>query len=395
MTRQQKNLACSSTKVPLVAHIIHRLDIGGLENGLVNIINRMPANRYRHAIICLTTFSDFRLRIERSDVGVFALGKRDGKDPLCYFRLWRLLRRLRPDIVHTRNLPTLDAILVAVAAGVPNRVHGEHGRDMLELQGSNRKYNFLRRLCRPFVDSYIPLSRDLEFWLQNTIAVPKRKIVQIYNGVDIETFRPARKGRDPLPLAGLNREDTVVIGTVGRLAPVKDPVTLVRAFLRLLEYIPDAKRRLRLAMVGDGPLRAQIEDLLVTAGATDKVWLAGARDDVSALLRGLDIFVLPSLAEGISNTILEAMATGLPVVATRVGGTPDLVIEGVTGTIVPPADVAAMADALKMYIERPDLRHKRGRAGRERVEREFDMAKMVRSYQSVYDALLTSDHQSS
>jgi sugar transferase (PEP-CTERM/EpsH1 system associated) len=392
MTRQQKGVACSSTKVPLVAHIIHRLDIGGLENGLVNIINRMPANRYRHAIICLTTFSDFRLRIKRSDVRILALGKRDGKDPLCYFRLWRLLRRLRPDIVHTRNLPTLDAILVAVAAGVPHRVHGEHGRDILELQGNNRKYNFLRRLCRPLVDSYIPLSRDLAFWLRNTIAVPERKIMQIYNGVDIETFRPGRKERNPLPRSGLSEEDTLVIGTVGRLARVKDPVTLVQAFLRLLECLPDAKGGLRLAIIGDGPLREQIEELLVTAGATDRVWLAGARDDVPALLRGLDIFVLPSLAEGISNTLLEAMATGLPVIATRVGGTPELVIEGVTGTLVPPADVAAMADALKLYVERPDLRHEHGRAARERVEREFDIAKMIRSYQSVYDALLASGH---
>jgi sugar transferase (PEP-CTERM/EpsH1 system associated) len=266
---------------------------------------------------------------------------------------------------------------------------------MLELEGNNRKYNFLRRLCRPFVDSYIPLSLDLALWLRNMIGVSERKIVQIYNGVDIGRFRPARKGRNPSPLSGLNKEDTIVIGTVGRLALVKDPLTLVRAFLRLLECLPDAKGRLRLAMIGDGPLRGQIEELLVTAGATDSVWLAGARDDVPKLLRGFDIFVLPSLAEGISNTILEAMATGLPIVATRVGGTPELVIEGVTGTLVPPADVGAMAQALRMYIERPDLRYEHGRAARKRAEREFDVAKMVHSYQSVYDTLVAPERRPS
>jgi sugar transferase (PEP-CTERM/EpsH1 system associated) len=266
---------------------------------------------------------------------------------------------------------------------------------MLELQGNNRKYNLLRRLCRPFVHSYIPLSLDLAFWLRNTIGVPERKIVQIYNGVDIETFRPAREGRSPLPPSGLNKEDTIVIGNVGRLALVKDPVTLVRAFLRLLEWLPDARKRVRLALIGDGPLRTRVQELLSTAKATDIAWVAGARDDVPELLRGFDIFVLPSLAEGISNTLLEAMATGLPVIATRVGGTPELVIEDVTGTLVPPADADAMANALRMYIERPDLRHKHGGAARERAEREFDIAKMVRSYQSVYDALMASEPQSS
>jgi sugar transferase (PEP-CTERM/EpsH1 system associated) len=391
MTRQQqKGVACPSTKVPLVAHIIHRLDIGGLENGLVNIINRMPTNLYRHAIICLTAFSDFSLRINRSDVAILALNKRDGKDPGSYLRLWRLLRRLRPDIVHTRNLPTLDAIFVAVAAGVPRRVHGEHGRDMLELQGNNRKYNLLRRLCRPFVHIYIPLSRDLTFWLREEIGVPEKKIAQIYNGVDVKHFRPVHAARAPLPVNDFAPSGTIVIGTVGRLASVKDPLALVQSFLQLTESLPEARKRLRLVMIGDGPLRGRVEELLNNAHAADIAWLAGARDDVPELLRGFDIFVLPSLAEGISNTILEAMATGLPIVATRVGGTPELVIDGVTGTLVPPADVGAMAHALRMYIERPDVRHKHGRAARDRVERDFSIATMVSSYQSVYDALMTS-----
>jgi sugar transferase (PEP-CTERM/EpsH1 system associated) len=376
--------------VPLVAHIIYRLDVGGLENGLVNIINGIPEKCYRHVLICLTEYTDFRLRIKRQDVQFFALKKGEGKGLGVYVKLWRLLRKLHPDIAHTRNLAGVDCAVIAAFAGVPHRVHGEHGKDMLEIHGDNRKYNLLRRLCKPFVHTYIAVSHNLSVWLRDRIGVPERKITQIYNGVDIGRFYPAHLSRAPLPIADFASSSTIVIGTVGRLAAVKDPVTLVRAFIRLLELVPAARKELRLVLVGDGSLRPRIETLLDSANATDIVWLAGKRDDVPELLRGFDIFVLPSLTEGISNTILEAMATALPVVATKVGGTPELVIEGVTGTLVPPSDVDAMAHTLKMYIEQPDLRHKHGRAGRVRVEREFDIARMVSRYQSVYDALVMS-----
>ena len=133
--------------VPLIAHVIFRLDIGGLENGLVNLINHMPESRYRHAIICLQNYTDFRLRIRREDVPVFALNKAEGKDFHLYSQLWHLLRNIKPHIVHTRNLAALDCQFVAALAGVRARVHGEHGWDMMDLHGSNFKYNLLRRGC--------------------------------------------------------------------------------------------------------------------------------------------------------------------------------------------------------------------------------------------------------
>src|SRR5690242_17573044 len=113
----------------LIAHVINRLDVGGLENGLVNLVNRMPADRYRHAIVCMTDYTDFRRRVQREDVEVHAIGKRPGKDLGAYGRLWRLMKSLRPSVIHTRNLGTVDAQWVAFCAGVPRRVHGEHGWD--------------------------------------------------------------------------------------------------------------------------------------------------------------------------------------------------------------------------------------------------------------------------
>ncbi len=372
---------------PLVAHILYRLDIGGLENGLVNLINAIPVERYRHAVISLTEHTDFRFRIRRQDVEYYALHKRPGKDFGAYLQLWRLLRRLRPQIVHTRNLPALDCLLPAALAGVRCRIHGEHGRDIIDIDGSNWKYNMLRRAIRPLVHRYIPLSRDLENWLQRRIGVTPEKISRIYNGVDTRLFQPA-SAREPLPDTNFAPPGTMVIGTVGRMQTVKDQLTLVRAFLHLLKTTPGAREKLRLVLIGDGPLRAQAAAMLAAEDAGALAWLAGSRDDVPRLLRGLDVFVLPSLAEGISNTILEAMACGLPVVATRVGGNPELVIEGETGMLVPAADPAALAGALGNYLRDPSLARRHGRAGRERVEREFSLHAMVQRYLAVYDDVL-------
>lgn len=372
---------------PLIVHVIHRLDVGGLENGLVNLVNRLPADDFRHAIVCLTDYSDFHRRIRRPDVGLYALGKREGKDPACYLRLWRLLRRLRPTIVHTRNLAALDALVVAWLAGVPLRVHGEHGWDTYDLHGRNRKYRLLRRLCRPLVHRYVALSRDLEHWLLDWVGVAPARLSRICNGVDDERFHPrrGRADRERLPVAF---RDKLVIGWVGRMEAVKAAEHLAGAFVQLLERHSEAGRQLRLVMVGEGSRRPEVERILETGQVRDLAWLPGAREDVPELLRAMDLFVLPSLNEGISNTILEAMASGLPVVATAVGGNPELVAEGLTGALVPAGDKAALVRALERYWQHPELRRRQGEEGRKQVERSYSLDAMVQAYGTLYRRLL-------
>ena len=376
--------------VPLIAHVIFRLDVGGLENGLVNLINRIPAERFRHAVICLTDYSAFHRRIQRDDVPVFALHKLPGNSPGVHIRLWRLLMKLRPDIVHTRNLAAVEGALPALLAGVPVRIHSEHGHDVGDLAGNSRKYRWLRRALKPFVHQYIALSKDLEQYLRDGIGVPAERIVQLYNGVDAERFHPAPAGREPLPRAGFAGPDQFVIGTVGRMQAVKDPVTLARAFVRVVHAMPDGARRMRLVMVGDGPLREDVRTVVEEGGVADLVWLAGQRDDVPRIMRGLDLFVLPSISEGVSNTILEAMASGLPVVATRVGGNPELVEEGVVGTLVAREDPQSMASAIRLYAESPELCRRQGSAARRAVEARFGMDAMVNAYMTIYDNTLRS-----
>src|SRR4051812_31825652 len=200
--------------IPLIAHIIFRLDVGGLENGLVNLINRIPRDRYRHAIICLTGYSDFRHRIKRDDVPVFALDKPAGNSLSTQIKLWRLLRKLRPDIVHTRNLAALECMVVAALAGNAVRIHGEHGRDVDDLDGNNVSRQRVRRLFKPFVHQYVTVSRDLRSYLQKKVGVPASRITQIYNGVNTQLFHPADNGRESVEGSNVDA-DAFVIGSVG------------------------------------------------------------------------------------------------------------------------------------------------------------------------------------
>jgi len=374
-------------ETPLIAHIVHHFRVGGMENGMVNLINHMPRERFRHVVICLDDYTDFRERIQRKDVDFYTLAKPAGRDVSWYFRLWRLLRALSPDIVHTRNLSAIEGQFVAAAAGIRARIHGEHGRDVFDLQGKNRKYNLLRKLVRPLVGRYIAVSRDLEQWLIRTVGVAPQRVSQIYNGVDSIRFHP-REGARNIGPTGFAAADALVIGSVGRMAEVKDYPNLVRAFIRLLEIEPAARQRARLVIIGEGVSRETCLSLLREANAAQLAWLPGERTDVAELMRNMDLFVLPSLGEGISNTILEAMSCGLPIVATRVGGNPELVEEAHTGSLVPVSDPEYLAQTLLKYFRNGSLLKVQGQASREKVESHFSMSAMARGYLSVYEDVL-------
>ena len=230
------------------------------------------------------------------------------------------------------------------------------------------RYQWTRRLYRPFVQHYVALSRDLAGYIERKVGVSEHRITQVCNGVDVERFHPSTGGRTPIAGGPFVGRSLFIVGTVGRMQAVKAQTLLARAFIRALEIQPVLRDRLRLVMVGDGPLRADAQGLLDAAGVGSVAWLPGARTDVPDVMRGLDVFVLPSQAEGISNTILEAMATGLPVLATDVGGNADLVVNGQTGGIVPAGDVEALAAALVRRAADPARAAAMGRSGRARVQ---------------------------
>jgi sugar transferase (PEP-CTERM/EpsH1 system associated) len=348
----------------------------------------MEPARYRHAVVCLTGYSDFAKRIQRPAVPLIALNKQPGKDPACYWRLGRTIRRLKPDVLHTRNLGTLDMQFMAALCAVRGRVHGEHGWDIWDLQGKNPRYLRLRRLARRFVHRYVAMSRDLAQWLQGSVGVPAARITQIYSGVDTERFRSRHDGDRPPWPEGFGCADAIVIGTVGRHEQVKNPLGLVQAFRALVDAAPRSAQRLRLVLVGGGPLFEEVGRKVMELGLAPQTWLPGPRNDVAEILRQLDVFVLPSLNEGISNTILEAMACAVPVVASRVGGTPEIVREGRTGLLFSSQDETELTLHLRTYVEDAALRREHGRQGRAVVEQHHSLDSMVRNYLDVYDSVL-------
>jgi glycosyltransferase involved in cell wall biosynthesis len=211
-------------------------------------------------------------------------------------------------------------------------------------------------------------------WLVGEIKV-RRDVTQIYNGIDTEAFSPGDDGFRIRRRMGI-QERAFVIGIVSRLDPIKDHLTLFTAFNGLKKSYPD----LRLLVIGDGPARQKLESL-----SGEGIDFLGPRLDIAELLRCLDLFVLPSLNEGISNAILEAMASGLPVVATRAGGNPELVKDGETGILFNPGDIQGIASAIFSYMKDGRQRRIHGTSGRSMARRHFGVEAMVKSYEKVYE----------
>ena len=359
----------------VIVHVIHHLAMGGMENGLVNLVNNLDPSRYRHVIVCVEDHSDFIERITaeveviplfRSKIGVWRLRK----------QLFDLFRRIKPDIVHSRNMSGLDAIIPAKLAGVKNCVHGEHGFDVDDLQWSSRKKRFLRQLHRPFVRNYIAVSEHLRKLLISVVGCAEIRVQQICNGVDTSKFVPHQEKGSDMHL--------VTFGAVGRLQKVKDQKTLLIAYAKLLTDCPELKRNTQLLVYGDGPLMGELSALVSSLGLQHNAIMKGATAEPLLAYRELDVFVLPSLMEGISNTILEAMSSGVPVIASAVGGNKELVSDGETGFLFQPGDSEALCHLLLGYARNADLLAQHGAAARERAEKKYSLTHMLREYDAVY-----------
>jgi len=363
-----------------ICHVIYALKTGGLENGLVNLINNLPAEKFQHSIVCLTDFDDFAERINRNDVEIVSLHKNPGHDFGLYLNLYRVLKRLKPNIVHTRNMTAIEMQIPAFFAKVKVRIHGEHGWDISDPQGRNKKYQWIRKVCGLVIHRFIPLSKELERYLQQVIKIPEDKITRICNGVDAESFIPRNSKKASL-LPSKVSKDSVVIGYVGRMELIKNPENLVRAFIQLVK---NNKNNAFLVMIGGGSQLNTMKQILIEEKLTEYSWLSGDCSNVAELMREFDVFCLPSKAEGISNTLLEAMATGLPVVATKVGGNADIAEENRTALLVESDDVANLAKALETYVSDKGLRELHGNAGRQLIEQSLSLKKMVKNYETMY-----------
>jgi glycosyltransferase involved in cell wall biosynthesis len=291
------------------------------------------------------------------------------RDAVGLLELVRLLRRERPDILHASSSKAgVLGRLAAAAARVPIRIFTVHGWAFTAHSGlAARLYRYADRLVRPLTTVTVCVAEhERETGLAARTCTEAQTIV-IPNAIDARAFpRTHRESKLPRLVA------------VGRLKAPKDFATLVRAVADLPE------QSCELLIVGDGPDRPRLEAEIERVGLDGRVRLAGERADVPDLLAGADVFVLSSASEGMPISVLEAMAAGLPVVASRVGGVPELVADGETGLLVPPGDSEALAQALRGLLADARLRHRLGDAGRVRVRERFDLGPFGRAHVELY-----------
>ena len=285
-------------------------------------------------------------------------------------RLVRRLRQLRPAILHTHN-PGSHRVGVAarLLAGVPVLVHTKHGRN----RPDKRRAVVVNRWLARYSDQIVAVSEDASRVAVEIERIPPAKVRVIHNGIAL---------REPLPPDAWDTRTPRAI-TVARLDPIKDQATLLRAARRIVDQCRD----FRLDLVGDGPSRASLEEITAQLDLSRHVTFLGYRADVADLLKRPQIFLLSSVSEGISLTLLEAMATGLPVVTTDVGGCREVVEAGVSGLLVSPRTPDALADAVLSLLENPMRCRTMGAAGRVRAAAKFDLRLTVERYDHLYQEM--------
>ncbi len=356
--------------------MIYSFGIGGLEKGITTLINHGSLD-IEHTVISLCGNRESEKFLKRP-AKIIVLNKQHGNSAGFIWNLAQVIRRINPDIVHTRNWSGMDGILAAKLAGVKTIIHGEHGWDMFDPHGTNLKRRWGRRLTAPLVSQYTCVSRQIEHWLKRDIKVGK-PVIQIYNGIDTVRFRPLdQEQKKEIKIQLGFQPENFLVGIVARMDAIKNHFSLFQAFSMVGQAHPEA----RLMVIGDGPEMNRLK-----ADPPENVYFMGYRSDTDLLMKSLDLFVLPSFNEGISNTILEAMATGLPVVASNVGGNPELVEDGMSGFLVDPRSSAQIAEKIMDYIQNPNKAIHHGKRGRDIAVDKFSIDAMVQKYEAAYNAI--------
>lgn len=356
-----------------VVHVTHGLEMGGLEKLLVEFARHADRERFDLHFVSLGGRGLLADEIEACDWPVTALETPVGLRPGLALRLARKLTQWHADVLHTHDeRPLLYGALAARLAGTPATVHTRHGRGL----SISRRQMILLKLAAQAIDRYVCVSED-SARLTHQQGVAADKVCTIRNGIDTRRFNATGpRERGPAVL-------------VARLSPEKDIATLLRATALAIREAPS----FRLEIAGDGACLPNLKQQAAALGITDSVQFIGQVRHVPAVLERAGLFVLSSLSEGISLTLLEAMACALPVVATRVGGNPEVVVDGETGLLAPAQDPPALAAAMLRLWQQPNEARRLGQAGRRRVEQFFDVRRMVAEYESLYETL--SDRPSS
>ena len=354
-----------------VGHVVLSLRAGGLENGVVNVINGLPPGQFISTVYCLQEAGEFAQRLRAPGCQVRVYGLQPGNDLRLPFRLARDLRTDGVNVLHTRNSESFFyGFPAARIAGIGGVIHSEHGRTGRESTLRRRLQGWmLKRTPHAFA-----VSRELARRLEVELRLREGTFSVLYNGVDLTRFTKC----DAIPRRHAGAP--VTIGSVGRLVEVKNFPLLLRAFAELRK-----ETDVRLLIVGEGPERRTLDALAAELGVSGSAQFVGHSEEVTRYMQQMDIFVLPSLREGLSNTVLEAMACALPIVASDVGGNSELVTDQHTGYLFESGDAAALTLHLRRLTADAGLRDRLGEAGRQCAQSRFAMRVMLEQYASLYE----------
>ena len=355
------------------------LNLGGTEGQFVEVAAGLDRSRWDVHVSCVRAEGPLGPRLAAAGIRAWSCGRGAFRSPRFLTAVWGLVRYVhahRIRLVHSFDFySNVLGVPAARLAGVPAVIASQ--RDLGDLRPPFRQR--VHRAVLGMADHVLVNSEAVATRLRVHRTLAPR-IVVIPNGVDLSRFSPA-------PGQPRRRAEGVIVGTLANLRPEKGVERLIRAAALVRVTCPKA----RFAVWGEGPLRADLELLIRRLGLADVVELRGRTAEPEAALRALDIFVLPSLSEACSNVLLEAMATELPVVATRVGGNPALVVDEITGLLVPPGDPVALAQAILRLIEEPALAARLAARARDRVRAAFGIGPMLARTESLYDRALAAD----
>jgi sugar transferase (PEP-CTERM/EpsH1 system associated) len=366
----------TATSPPRLLFLTDSLRMGGIEQLVVRWSRARLAEGYKVEAAVLHPGGVLEADLRAMGVAVHPLDKKPGLDWSVAKRLRQLARDRGIDVIHTNDYaPWLYAVLSALGSRV-RIVHTEHAN----VEGAKWRRYLLEKVLSWRTSGLAAVSESVRQVMIRKAHIRSGKVVVVPNGVDTMEFRndPGRRARARQAL-GIEDND-VVFGAVGRLVPVKNHEALITAFAELLGKMPTA----RLVIIGDGPLRETLQASIDRLGVGARVILAGQRSDIPDLLCAFDVYVLPSQSEGMSVSLLEAMASGLPAVATAVGGNRELVRGGDTGLLVPLGNQAALVDALLALGSHPAERVRQGAAARADCEKHYSQAAMLAQYDRLY-----------
>ncbi len=367
-----------------IMHVVEALGVGGgIENGIANLVERMDPNRFEHVLCSVFNLGPLIERYPRERVRLICLEQKQRRFSVQIRPLARTIREFKPEIVHSRNWGALEAVGAARWTRSCAVVHSEHGVEM-NPSAEPRRRTVFRRVAFELADRVFSVSHQLRGTLARRTGFPATKIEVIHNGVDTDRFRKNPVSRRQFRSALGVSEKEFCIGCVGRLNAIKDYPTILRAMEAFNEYCT----AWRLFIIGTGAelarLRTFVSESMVLR---HQVQFLGSSNRIPEFLNAMDVYALPSLCEGISNSLLEAMATGLPVIASYVGGNPELIINGRSGLLFPVGDYERLAQQLVLVHDQLSLREELARNAVARVTEHFSLDLMVEKYEAMYAAL--------